>query len=108
VVAALVVVDGEHGVQWRRWGGAFDGRECGTMRGRDGGMMRVNAATFQHDETTSGRCNERTTRSNATNSRHGEKMGGWRDERTRVPRDNRRLKNQLARQEDKRGARRNN
>jgi hypothetical protein len=43
-------VDGEDGVQWRRWGGTFDGRECGTMSGRDGGMTRVNAATIWHDE----------------------------------------------------------
>ena len=55
-------VDGEDGVQWRRWGGTFDGRECGTMSGRDGGTTRVNAATIWHDETTRGRCNERTTR----------------------------------------------
>jgi hypothetical protein len=48
-------VDGEDGVQWRRWGGTFDGRGCGTMSGRDGGTTRVNAATIRHDETTRGR-----------------------------------------------------
>jgi len=31
VAAAVAAVDGEDGVQWRRWGGAFDGRECGTV-----------------------------------------------------------------------------
>jgi hypothetical protein len=56
-------VDGEDGVQWRRWGGTFDGRECGTMSGRDGGTTRVNAATIRH---TRGRCNERTTRGGFT------------------------------------------
>jgi len=76
--------------------GAFDGRECGTMSGRDGGTTRVNAATIRHDETTRGRCNERTTRGDATTSRRGEKTGGRRDERTRGPRDDRQLKNQLA------------
>ncbi len=82
-------------------GGAFDGQECGTMSGRDGSTMRVNAATIRHDEMTRGRCNERTTRGDATNSRRGEKTGGRRDERTRGLRNDRRLKNQLARQEDK-------
>ena len=38
---AAAAVDGEDGVQWRRWGGAFDGQECGTTR--------VNAATIRHD-----------------------------------------------------------
>jgi hypothetical protein len=42
--------------------GAFDGRECGTMSGRDGGTTRVNAATIWHDEMTRRWCNERTTR----------------------------------------------
>ena len=65
VAVAVAAVDGEDGVQWRRWGGTFDGRECGTMSGRDGGTTRVNAATIRHDETTRGRCNERTTRGGA-------------------------------------------
>ena len=33
VAAVMAAVDGEDGVQWRRWGGAFDGRECSTMSG---------------------------------------------------------------------------
>ena len=31
MAAAVAAVDGEDGMQWRRWGGAFDGRECGTV-----------------------------------------------------------------------------
>ena len=31
-------------------GGAFDGQECGTMSGRDGGTTRVNAATVRRQE----------------------------------------------------------
>ena len=72
--------------------------------GRDGGMTRFNAATIRNNETTRGRCNERTTRGDVTTSRRGEKTGGRRNERTRGPRDDRRLKNQLAQQEDKRKA----
>jgi hypothetical protein len=81
------------------------GRECGTMRGRDGGTTRGSAATIRHDLTTRGRCNKRTLRGdgNVTTSRRSEKTGGRRDKRTRGPPDGRRLKNQLARQEDKRG-----
>jgi hypothetical protein len=86
------------------------GRECDTMRGRDGGTTRGNAATIRPDLTTRGRCNKRTTRGDgdATTSQHGKKTGGWRDERTRGPLDDRQLKNQLARQEDKRGEGRDN
>ena len=107
-VEAVAAADGENGVQWQRWGGAFDGQECDTMSGQDGSTTRVNAATIRHNETARGRCNERTMRGDATTSQRSKKTGGRRDERTRGPRDDRRLKNQLARQEDKRGARRNN
>jgi hypothetical protein len=67
VAAAVAAVDGEDGVQSQRWGGAFDGRECDTMSGQDGGTTRVNAATIRHDETARGRCNERTMRGDRSN-----------------------------------------
>ncbi len=52
-------VDGEDGVQWRRWGGTFDGRECVTMSGRDGSMTRVNAATIRRREGVQRKDDER-------------------------------------------------
>jgi len=35
-------------------GGAFNGRECGTMSGQDGGTTRVNAATIRHRQREGG------------------------------------------------------
>jgi len=46
------------------------------MRGQEGGAMRGNATTSQHNERTRGQCNERMTRDDGTAT-------SWQDKTTR-------------------------
>jgi len=100
VAAAVAVVDGEDGVQWWRWGGAFDGRECGTvdematrrdsmqqpsgtMRRREGGATKGRREVMRQPADVARRREGGMTRGREGRAMIGDSKISWHDKRTR-------------------------